>query len=302
MSIFGKPNINKLKEQKNTDGLIKALSYKDYTVRYAAAEALSQLSDSRVIDRLIESIRSDMDGAFDAALVEIGAPAVEPLIAALEDGRNTDIIRVLGRIGDPCAVDALIAALDLKDGYYCSRIVRALGERGEPHAIDPMLAVLELNDYVTNEECINALGHFDDPSVVDALIRVLPENRSKRRELAAKTLVKIDTFEARKALADHMKPSRESGPELLDDQYKKKINNLLYEPKQTERELVAIGRPVVPSLIAATDYYSHWIIRSEELEKAYPESEHFDWQISAYQGALHYTIEILKEIKEARNG
>jgi len=118
MSIFGKPNINELKEQKNTDGLIKALSHKDYTVRYAAAEVLSQVSDSRVIDRLIESIRSDMDGAFDAALVEIGAPAVVPLIAALEDGRNTDIIRVLGRIGDPRAVDALIAALDLKDGYY----------------------------------------------------------------------------------------------------------------------------------------------------------------------------------------
>jgi len=118
MSIFGKPNINKLKEQKNTNSLFKALSHKDYTVRYAAAEALSQLSDSRVIDRLIASIRSDMDGAFDAALVNFGAPAVEPLIAALRGGRNTDIIRVLGRIGDPRAVDALIAALDLKDGYY----------------------------------------------------------------------------------------------------------------------------------------------------------------------------------------
>ena len=324
MSIFGKPNINKLKEQKDTDGLIKALSHKDYTVRYAAAEALSQLSDSRVVGSLIASIRSDMDGAFDAALVNIGAPAVEALITALADGFNRDIIYALGKIGDPRAVDALIAALDLKDGYHSDIIINALGEAGDSRAIEALIAGLEFNDYSDNKACIYALGHFDDPRAMDALIKILPFRGSRNGELATKVLVelgnpavkylstalqnretrqdaiqvleKIDTPEARKALANDRQPNQDSGPELLDDQYKKKINNLIYEPKQTERELIAIGRPVVPSLIAAIDHFQHWINRSEEQQKAFPESEHFDWQVSAYQWALSSTLLALKEI------
>jgi HEAT repeat protein len=58
------------------------------------------------------------------AFVEIGAPAVEPLVAALKDEHNMWAAEVLGMIGDARAVEPLIAALE--HGYEGLRQVPAL--------------------------------------------------------------------------------------------------------------------------------------------------------------------------------
>lgn len=59
--LFGPPDVQKLKANRDIDGLIKALDYeKDLSVRSAAADALGKTGD---------------------------APAVEPLITVLKDGK-----------------------------------------------------------------------------------------------------------------------------------------------------------------------------------------------------------------------
>jgi hypothetical protein len=89
------PDVEKLKEEKNIEGLIDVLGYEN-----------DQESDAISIGR--------REGAW-RALVEIGAPAVEPLIEALGD-KNVNIRRfaagILGDIKDPKAADALVDALD----------------------------------------------------------------------------------------------------------------------------------------------------------------------------------------------
>jgi hypothetical protein len=90
----GAPDIEKLKEAGNVKGLIKSLGYDN-----------DEESDEVSIAR--------REAAWQA-LVEIGDPAVEPLIKGLSD-KNVNVRRfsagILGDIGDMRAADALVNAL-----------------------------------------------------------------------------------------------------------------------------------------------------------------------------------------------
>ena len=117
MGIFDrlfKPNVERLREKKDVKGLIKALRHED--VRKEAAEAL----------------------------VNIGEPAVEPLIQALKDEYSDvreEAARALGRIGDKRAVEPLIQAL--KDNIDVQRRAAwALRKIGEP-AVEPLIQALK---------------------------------------------------------------------------------------------------------------------------------------------------------------
>src|SRR5450756_828303 len=89
MPLFGPPNVEKLKAKGDIPGLIKALGYgKDWGVRNAAAGALGQIGDARAVGPLIAALKdqdSNVRRAAAGALVEISAPSVMPLIAALGD-------------------------------------------------------------------------------------------------------------------------------------------------------------------------------------------------------------------------
>lgn len=212
MSLFGKPDINKLKDKKDIDGLLKALSHKDDAVRDAAAEALSQIGDTHVVDRLIASLKYNPMGVY--TLVKIGAPAVGPLISALENIYIKEkIIDALGQIGDARAVNALIIELDGREKYSAAKalvkigapaveplialikdqcnhvIIDALGEIGDPRAVCPLIKALEFISI--RRAVIMALGQIGDPRAVDAIIEAFAFRDEKVRQCAADALVRI---------------------------------------------------------------------------------------------------------------
>jgi len=80
------------------------------------------------------------------ALVKIGAPAVEPLIAFLDMyvvwGKGKDASEALGRIGEP-AVEPLIAALGAVKIPAQRAVVHLLAQIGDPRAVDPLIAALD---------------------------------------------------------------------------------------------------------------------------------------------------------------
>ena len=87
---FGKPNVQKLKEKRDVEGLIKALGYeKKRFVRVEAAKALGKIGDSRAVGPLISALsNNDYYVRWEAAkaLGKIGdSRAVGPLISALSD-------------------------------------------------------------------------------------------------------------------------------------------------------------------------------------------------------------------------
>lgn len=168
MPLFGPPNVDKLKAKDDVKGLIKALKYKDSSVRQAAAEAL---------------------GA-------IGAPAVEPLIATIRRpgvnlGWITEVVRVLLMIGDS-AIESLIAALRDKDIMVRIMAALALSHTGDRRAIEPFIAALKDEHAMVRLSAAEALGKMGDPRATGPLSAALEDALANRHEGMAKA--------ARKAL------------------------------------------------------------------------------------------------------
>jgi HEAT repeat protein len=100
------------------------------------------------------------------ALGELGDPrAVEPLIAALKDEKadvNQAASGALARLGEP-ALEPLVAALEDEDGRARAAAARALGLLGDVRAIGSLLAAL--GDEEAHVEASAALARLGEPAV-----------------------------------------------------------------------------------------------------------------------------------------
>lgn len=115
--------IGKTGDLRRVDLLIRYLIREPAPIQVAAAEALGWMKDGKAIPPLLMYARTNEDTISDNAVREvaiealgrIGDPvAVEPLIAALKDGSEwvrRAAAEALGTIGDPLAMEALGVAL-----------------------------------------------------------------------------------------------------------------------------------------------------------------------------------------------
>jgi HEAT repeat protein len=205
--------------------LIAALEGKNKWMREAAARALGQIGDTRSVEPLIATLKDKDRSVCEAAAealgnlgwkpdqnvtgatywiaerqwdrcAEIGAPAVEPLAAALKD--EDRLVRkataeTLGQIGDPRAVEPLITALKDKDKGVRGAIAKALAQIGVP-AVEPLIAALKNRNEDVRQTAIRALGKAapltKDARAVEALIAVLKNKRGSKgvRQAAASAL------------------------------------------------------------------------------------------------------------------
>jgi HEAT repeat protein len=126
------------------DPLLKQL--RDWDIRKYAIRALGKIKDERVLDPLLAQLRSD-EFKEDAteALVELGQPAVEKLVAALKDKDENvrkQAVIALGRIKDSGAVEALIERLQDKDWFIrltAAAALETIGDERGREAIKPLL-------------------------------------------------------------------------------------------------------------------------------------------------------------------
>jgi len=126
-------------------------------------------------------------------LVELGEPAVEPLVQALKyEDLRTEAIRVLGEIGHAKAIETLIQLLSNQDPYTHSEAVRALVRIGEP-AVEHLIQALR--DMDLREGAIGVLEEIGSARAVEPLIRILKDN-GKARSKAADALGKIGDVRA----------------------------------------------------------------------------------------------------------
>lgn len=119
-----------------------------------------------------------------AALVDIGQPAVEPLIHALdyEDWTASELdyedrtacehaVETLAEIGGERTVGFFIKTLG---GYYPGMqkaSAKALGQIGDPAAVDPLIKALA--DSYCREDAAEALGQIGDARAVEPLIEII---------------------------------------------------------------------------------------------------------------------------------
>ena len=127
--------------------------------------------------------------------MEVGAPAVEPLVTILGAGgagTRQAAATALGAIGDPRAIDPLVAALADYYAHVREASATALGAIGDPRAIDPLVAALGDGYPEVRQAAATALGRIG-VAAVGPLIAVFddPGSRGEERVWAARSLVAI---------------------------------------------------------------------------------------------------------------
>jgi len=128
--------------------LIDTLHDADVALRTDAARALVDMGETAVPALLLEL--RDEDGLIwrlaAGVLVKIGAPAVQPLLAALTTRRESEavqilLVEILGQIGDTRAAETLIQTLDSESSPLRTAAAVALVRIG-PAATPVLLAAL----------------------------------------------------------------------------------------------------------------------------------------------------------------
>jgi HEAT repeat protein len=238
MPLFGPPNIPQLEAKRDVQGLIKALAFKDSSIRMAAADALAPLKDSMAVEPLVGLLADDNAGVRRAAVAALSARGgfrvVEPLVSALED-RDPDVratagtavyrrlltdpdtearratALALGRIRDTYAVEPLVKTImDADEGVRVAAIM-ALQAIGEVGAVVPLIIVLaheQVRQKATGRSALaveraasKALDALCNPNAIEQLQSALDHDDSEVREIAVKRLARIGTPEVAASLA-----------------------------------------------------------------------------------------------------
>jgi HEAT repeat protein len=195
--IVSSVNVDRMKKERDVQGLIRALHHPEVNVQYEAAEALGMIGDPAAVLPLIEALTGDPYSGVrwkaSEALARIGKPSVEPLIAVL---RNPDAdVRwkaaiALGDIGDERAVGPLIELLRDEDRFVKSRAAYALSSVGRP-AVLPLIQALRTGDGNLRWGAAIALGAIKDPESALPLLQALGDRHENVRTEAAAALVEI---------------------------------------------------------------------------------------------------------------
>ncbi len=200
--------LGQLGEAAAVDPLIATLKDKDEEVRPAAAEALDKLGwqpDQGQAGAQYWILRQEWDKC-----AAIGAPAVEPLIAALKDRVGEvrrDAAKALGQLGDTRAVEPLVAALKDSSWEVRHAAARALGQLGDARAVEPLLAALKDSSWEVRCVAAGVLGQIGDARAVEPLIAALKDSAGTVRHAAAETLGQIGDARAVEPLLAALKDS-----------------------------------------------------------------------------------------------
>jgi hypothetical protein len=167
--------LGQLKDGRAVEALLVALTgeERDWLVQEAAAKALGEIGDPQAVPALVEALQHHQDEfvrAFAAWTLGklAGTQVVDVLVKVLLEGSGLDGMAVreaaaatLGEIGDPRAVEPLIAALVRDDKWEMHRmVVDALEKIGGPQAIEALERVQNSNrhDVVVRQAASLALG------------------------------------------------------------------------------------------------------------------------------------------------
>ncbi len=193
-----------LKEPRAVGPLNAALQDQDESVANAAALALGQIGDPRAIAPLAAALRRAAT-RWSAAegLVALGAPALDPILAALSDG-DAQVSKALithlkqHEVKDRRLVEPLLKQLHSSDWLVRQAAAESLGRIGDRRALEGLTGALRDDNRLVREDAARALGEMGDASVVDALLAAL---RDRTTAQAARALGRLGDTRALEPLA-----------------------------------------------------------------------------------------------------
>jgi len=204
-------------------------------VREIAIGALGQLGGSEAIQKLTTMLTESVypSSSVSSALVEIGEPALDSLVPAIQsenDRVSNAALRIIESIGGNKAIKILNQGINDQQPSVRQYSIRALGNIGAIEAIDNIIRCLKDEDTGIQQNAVQALGMLKDKHAVEPLFGML---------LASDKYVRSDVTEALDILG--WKPS---SPE--------ENASYLYA-KQDWDKLVAMGETAVEPMLRAMD-------------------------------------------------
>lgn len=183
--------------------------------------ALGKLGDPRAVEPLICAMKRQNDdepGLIARALVDIGEPAVEPLIIALQEGIpsvRASAAWALGEIGDDRAVEPLVAAMNDRDFHVKGRSATALDSlnwapQNQAYRISYLLATIKRRSKSPGVVKSPIHGNWSDlvkigQPAIEPIIAILKQEDSRVRKGAAWALGEIGDARAVEPLIDLLK-------------------------------------------------------------------------------------------------
>jgi HEAT repeat protein len=150
------------------------------------------LHDDQTGQPEMEGLREPSPGeAAVEALVSIGEPSVEPLIAALGSGSvrvRKNAAWALAQVGDRRALLPLIEALKDSAWQVRASAAAALGEQRDERAIKPLVAALKDDEEHVRWFAAASLGQTRDHDATEPLITALRDPAPRVRAYAAASL------------------------------------------------------------------------------------------------------------------
>lgn len=208
--VVSAQSLGQIKDQRATEALVSLVDVKSNGVGRAALMALAQIKDPRAIGPLIEAMRKEsaevearsgqvlpedmraqmtriavmadpiLQGA-PYALKQIGAPAVAPLIAAMESTDPVFRQRILASLNgsdDASAVDTIVAALGDTDAGVRSAALSALAGTNDPRAAAPFKTAWMMSDAAARNDAVSFLCRNDAAWATRQVIEAMKEKDS----------------------------------------------------------------------------------------------------------------------------
>lgn len=201
-----KPNIGRMEKNRDVEGLINALKFKDCNIRKEAAAALKNIGDNQALFPLIEVLEykdwhdnyAVMSSVRETAAEALGVlgdkRAVEPLINSLNDGDEEvrwKTAWALGNIRDRRAVEPLIYLLYDKSWVVRRFAASALGKIGDKQAVESLIQALNDEEWHVRKYAADALGKIGDDRAVPSLVETLHDEDNDVRWKAVVALGKM---------------------------------------------------------------------------------------------------------------
>lgn len=185
LAAIGKPAV---------ESLIAALKHDDGTVRMIAAKALTEAREPRAAKGLTAVLKDanlqTREYAAEGLRHTATTAEMKAIIAALGDEAwsvRWRLIAALVRIGKP-AVEPVIAVIKHDNANVRASAVLALRQLGDPRAIGPLIAALKDPEHKVRLEATLALGHLKDKKATGPLIQALKDEHWNVRAHAARGL------------------------------------------------------------------------------------------------------------------